>query len=141
MALAPEIVYTKTAKAVLELRNKSLKASRDLTQLLRAIDGKMTVGDLLELTGATMPQLQHALTTLSNDGYIKVVESAQARERPRAQPAVVVPATQATATTAAPAATAPDDDGEDALDFTSPEAMAALNAEAASRALAAQEAE
>ena len=68
MALAPETVYTKTAKAVLELRNKSLKASRDMAQLLRAIDGKVTVEDLLEQSGVSMAVLQHALTTLANDG-------------------------------------------------------------------------
>ena len=112
MALAPDTVYTKTAKGLLELRNKGLKLPREMGQVLNSIDGRTSVGELLPASGMTMPQLQHALNTLAADGYIKAV----------------APAVQQTAS------------DESDLDFTSPQAMATLNAEAASRALAAADA-
>src|SRR5688572_14495558 len=101
--IAPDTVFTKTAKGVLEVRNKSVKLNRELGLVFLSIDGKSTVGDLLPRSGMTGPQFQRALQSLVDSGYIKpVVGSAQ----------------QAAAA-----------GGGDELDFTSPQAMAQLNME------------
>jgi hypothetical protein len=113
--IAPETVYTKTAKGILEIRNKSVKLPRELGLVFLSVDGKSSVADLLPRSGMTSPQLQHAINTLVADGYIKAV-SGPARPAP------------------GPAADAGD------LDFSSAEAMTKLNMEAASHALAAADA-
>lgn len=112
--IAPQTIYTKTAKGVLEIRNKTVKLPRELGLVFLSVDGKATVGDLLPRSGMSAPQFQHALTTLVTDGYIKVVS-------------------------AGGGPTVASDDSLD-LDFTSPQTMAKLNMEAASRALAGAEA-
>jgi len=109
--IAPETVYTKTAKGILEIRNKSVKLPRELGLVFLSVDGKSSVADLLPRSGMTAPHLQHAINTLVADGYIKAV-SGPARAAP------------------GPAGDAGD------LDFTSAEAMTKLNMEAASHALA-----
>jgi hypothetical protein len=111
--IAPETVYTKTAKGILEIRNKTVKLSRELGLVFLSIDGKSTVGELLPRSGMTGPQLQNALHTLVMDGYIKAVAQS-------ARPAM--------------------SSDSDELDFTSAQAMTKLNMEAASRALAAADA-
>lgn len=108
--IAPQTVFTKTAKGILEIRNKTVKLSRELGLIFLSVDGKTTVGDLLPRSGMTAPQLHHALNTLVADGYIKVVSH--------------------------PSQAGAGAGGEIDLDFTSPQAMAKLNMEAASRALA-----
>jgi hypothetical protein len=112
-SIAPETVYTKTAKGILEIRNKTVKLSRELGLVFLSIDGRTTVGELAPRSGMTTPLLHNALQTLVTDGYIKVV----------AQSAPAAPA-----------------QSSDDLDFASPQAMAKLNMEAASRALAAADA-
>ena len=112
--IAPETIYTKTAKGVLEVKTRAGKLGRDLNALLATVDGKTPVADLLSLSGLTSPQLQHALNELAAAAYIKAV----------AQPAQPQSSAEA----------------GDELDFTSPAAIAQLNMEAASRALAAADA-
>ena len=112
--IAPETIYTKTAKGILEIRNKTVKLSRELGLVFLAVDGKASVGDLLPHSGMSAAQFNHALNSLVTDGYIKVVSQAGDR--------LSIPA------------------GEADLDFTSPQAVASVNMEAASRALAAAEA-
>ena len=73
--IPPEAVYTKTAKGVREVRNKSVKLNRELGLVFLSIDGKSTVADLLPRSGMTGPQLQHAINALVESGYIKVVAS------------------------------------------------------------------
>ena len=46
MALAPEIVYTKTAKGVLETRSKTGRLSRELNRVFLMVDGKSTVVEI-----------------------------------------------------------------------------------------------
>lgn len=113
-AINPQTVYTKTAKGILEIRNKTVKLPRDVGLVLLLVDGKASVAELLPRSGMSSTQLNNALNTLATDGYIKAV----AYE---------------------PAPAAGNDDDLD-LDFTSPQAIAKLNMEAASRALAETEA-
>ena len=110
--IASESVYTKTAKGILEVKNKAVKVPRELTLVLLAIDGKSSIGELQPRSGMTAPQFHHAIGNLVADGYIKVVSPA--RE-----------------TTAA---------HDDEVDFIPQQALTALNMEAASHALAAAEA-
>ncbi|MDB5903438.1 MAG: hypothetical protein JWM26_2316 [Betaproteobacteria bacterium] len=74
MTTSPQqTVYTKTAKGILELRNKSARLSRELAVVFQSVDGKATVTELLPKSGMTAPQLHQALNTLVSDGYIKTV--------------------------------------------------------------------
>lgn len=102
-------VYTKTAKGILEIKNKTVRLPRDVGLVFLSIDGKATVADLAAKSGMPPPKLNQALEKLLADGYIKTVGSASS------------------------AAT---DVEELDLDFTSPEALAKLNVDAATRARA-----
>src|SRR5688572_22385311 len=110
--IAPETIFTKTAKGILEVKNKSVKLPRELGLIFLSVDGKASVGDLQPRSGMTPAQLQHALNTLVTDGYIKIVA--------HGGPQAVV-----------------DDDN---VDFTQKQVIATVNAEAASHALAAADA-
>jgi DNA-binding Lrp family transcriptional regulator len=116
----PQTVFAKTAKGVLEIRNKTIKLPRDLGLVFLAVDGKSTIGELAQKAGLPGEKLEEALDKLATDGYIKIFSS----------PAPV----------AAAAATAAAQDVEDDLDFTSPQAVAKLNAEAETRLKAEAEA-
>src|SRR4051794_28815020 len=73
--LAPQTVFTKTAKGILEIRNKATRLPRDVAAVLESVDGAASVGDLQERAHLNTPQLHHALATLVTDGYIKAVVS------------------------------------------------------------------
>src|SRR5512134_2325162 len=115
----PQTIYTKTAKGVLEIRNKTVKLSRELNRIFLLVDGKSTVAELLgKDRNLEEPQLQEWLSKLEGDGYIRVFSTpAQAAPAP-AQPV------------AAPAPTFAPLEEEAELDFTSPEVNARLSAEA-----------
>src|SRR6185295_11373931 len=110
--ISAETIYTKTAKGILEVKNKSVKLPRELGLIFLSVDGKASVGDLQPRSGMTPAQLQHALNTLVTDGYIKVV--GQGVPQPAAN--------------------------DDNVDFTQKQVVASVNAEAASHALAASDA-
>src|SRR5215210_8334769 len=88
--IAPQTVYTKTAKGILEIRNKSTKLPRELNAVFLSVDGKTTVEEMLPRSGMTSAQLQQALGALVTDGYIKMV-SAVGQHGPAADDAVAVP--------------------------------------------------
>src|SRR5512147_756017 len=103
----PQTVFTKTAKGVLEIRNKTIRLPRDLGAVFISVDGKSTVADLVRKSGVDEAKFHEALDKLVSDGYIKIFST---------------PA-------AAPSAAEPQTEGFD-LDFTSPEAVVKLNTEA-----------
>ena len=111
--LVPQTVFTKTAKGILEIRNKSTRLPRELSTVLEHVDGTASVADLQPRSGLADAQFHHALNTLVGDGYIKVVAS--------------------------PAAAAPARDPS-AVQFDSPDEVARLNMELAAHALASAEA-
>jgi hypothetical protein len=84
--MTPQTVFTKTAKGILEIRNKSTRLPRDLLGVLEIIDGNASVADLQQRSGLGEAQMHHALTTLANDGYAKTVAppSAAAERDPAA---------------------------------------------------------
>ncbi len=109
-------VYTKTAKGVLEVKNKTVRLPRDLGLLFLAIDGKSTIADLVQKTGVPEDKLILALNKMVANGHLKAVDSA-----PSAPTAANKPAA---------------DTEELDLDFTSPVTAAKLSAEAETRAKA-----
>lgn len=73
--IIPQSVYTKTARGILEVRNKTIKLPRELASVFLSVDGKSTVGDLLQRLGITAAQLHQSLNALVADGYVKMVHS------------------------------------------------------------------
>lgn len=112
-----QTVYTKTAKGVLEIKNKTVRLPRELGLVFLAVDGKSAVADLAEKTGTPEQKLLGVLETLVADGYIKVFSSP-----------------------APPVSAASSQNVNLDLDFTSPEAIAKLNIEAEARTRAETEA-
>src|SRR5215831_2455244 len=125
----PQTVFAKTAKGVLEIKNKTIKLPREVGLVFLSIDGKSTVADLAQKSGLPAPKLDEALDKLVADGYIKVFAA------PSAGAVVSI------AKAAPPPAPPPhEQDLGDDLDFTSPEAVARLNTEAENRLKAEEEA-
>jgi hypothetical protein len=110
--LVPQTVFTKTAKGILEIRNKSTRLPRELSALLELVDGTASVVELSDRSGLATLQLNSALGTLAADGYIKAVATA-AHVEPR---------------------------DPDAVRFDSPSEATKLNTELAAHALASAEA-
>src|SRR5689334_14686975 len=120
MAIHPRTIYTKTPKGVMEAK----KLDRASGNVFVTVDGKSTVADLLKKSGLEDKKLEELLEKLTTDGYIRVFSSPE--PPPAAAPAPAKPGAKG----AAPAAS--DDD----FDFTTPQAMSQLNAEAEKRAKA-----
>ena len=54
----PQTIFSKTAKGVLEIRNRTVKLSRELNRVFLLVDGKSTVADMLaKARGLEEPQL------------------------------------------------------------------------------------
>ena len=69
----PQTVFTKTPKAVHELKNKTIRLPRDLGVLFLAIDGKSPISELPQMTGIDEASLPRALNRLMAYGYIRIV--------------------------------------------------------------------
>src|SRR3954471_12454047 len=102
----PDTIYTKTAKGVLEVKNKTIRLPRDLGLVFLAVDGKAKVTELPGKTAMAEAAVKTALSKLLADGYLKVLIEG--------------------------GAAAKEDDDLD-LDFTSPAKVAELNTEAEQR--------
>jgi DNA-binding MarR family transcriptional regulator len=68
----PQTVFAKTAKGVLEIKNKTIKLPREVGLVFLSVDGKSTVADLAQKSGLPTPKLDEALDKLVADGYIKI---------------------------------------------------------------------
>jgi len=65
-------ILTKTGKGLMEATGKTSNLSRDLRNVLKEIDGKVSVSDLLEkLDKFNEPRLLEALGGLERDGYVR----------------------------------------------------------------------
>src|SRR5258706_9418208 len=106
----PQTVFTKTAKGVLEVKNRTIRLPRHLGLVFLVVDGKSPVSELPRKARLDEETVTQALEKLVADDYIKVFYAPPATGE------------------AAPAA--------DDLDFTSPEKVAQLNREAEQRAKA-----
>src|SRR5467141_2095152 len=98
-------ILTKTGKGLMEATGKTSDLARDLRNILKEIDGKVSVSELLRaFSKMTEPELLEALKSMEREGYLREFVGKQ-DEAPRPS----VPR--------APTAPAPADSGED-LDFT-----------------------
>jgi len=70
-------VFTKTAKGVTQVNQKTQSLSRDLMKVLKSIDGKSNVTALSAKADFAVPALEKALKELQKDGFIKIFEVRQ----------------------------------------------------------------
>src|SRR6266700_2977142 len=98
-------ILTKTGKGLMEATGKTSALSRDLRNILKEIDGKVSVSELMKtFSKMTEPELLEALKSMEREGYVREFVGKQ-EEAPRPS----IPR--------APTAPSPADSGED-LDFT-----------------------
>ena len=98
-------ILTKTGKGLMEVTGKTSALSRDLRNILKEIDGKVSVSELLRtFSKMTEPELLETLKSMEREGYVREFVGKQ-EEAPRPS----VPRT--------PTAPSSADSGED-LDFT-----------------------
>ncbi len=71
----PQTIFTKTAKGVLEVKNKTVKLPRDLGLAFLAIDGKSTLAELVQKSRMPEDKFSEAVDKLIADGYIKIFSS------------------------------------------------------------------
>jgi len=99
-------ILTKTGKGLMEATGKTSNLSRDHRNILKEIDGKVSVSELIQkFAKMTEPELLEALKSMEREGYLREFVGKQ-DEAPR-------PSTGRTPTSAS----SPADGGED-LDFT-----------------------
>ncbi|HLX24565.1 MAG TPA: AsmA-like C-terminal region-containing protein [Usitatibacter sp.] len=67
-------VYTKTAKGITQVNQKSASLSKDLMKVLKLIDGKSNFGQIMEKADMDAPSLTKALNTLAKDGFARVFQ-------------------------------------------------------------------
>jgi hypothetical protein len=99
-------ILTKTGKGLMEATGKTSALSRDLRNILKEIDGKVSVSELLRtFSKMTEPELLEGLKSMEREGYLREFVGKQEEAPPRPS----VPR--------APTAPSAADSGED-LDFT-----------------------
>jgi hypothetical protein len=65
-------ILTKTGKGLMEATGKTSSLSRDLRNILKEIDGKVSVSELMEkFEKLGEPKLLEALSTMERDGYVR----------------------------------------------------------------------
>ena len=67
-------VFTKTAKGITQVNQKSASLSKDLMKVLKLIDGKSNFGQIMEKAELDKPALEKALNTLAKDGFARVFQ-------------------------------------------------------------------
>lgn len=67
-------VFTKTAKGVTQVNQKTQSLSRDLMKVLKLVDGKSTLEELAERNDIAAATLDKAMNQLKKEAFIKVFE-------------------------------------------------------------------
>jgi hypothetical protein len=67
-------VFTKTAKGITQVNQKSASLSKDLMKVLKLIDGKSSFSQLMEKADLDKSSLEKALNTLTKDGFSRVFQ-------------------------------------------------------------------
>ncbi len=67
-------IFTKTAKGVTQVNQKTQSLSREMTKVLKVIDGRSNVDTLVDKADLAMPALAKVLSALQKEGYVKVFE-------------------------------------------------------------------
>ncbi len=68
-------VFTKTAKGITQVNQKSASLSKDLMKVLKLVDGKSTFAQIMERAEVDKPVLEKAMNTLIRDGFARVFET------------------------------------------------------------------
>src|SRR5687767_3893961 len=68
-------VFTKTAKGITQVNQRSASLSKDLMKVLKLIDGKSNFGQLIEKAEIDKGVLEKALNTLTKDGFARIFET------------------------------------------------------------------
>lgn len=68
-------VFTKTAKGITQVNQKSASLSKDLMKVLKLIDGKSNFGQLIDKADMDKGVLEKALNTLQQGGFARVFET------------------------------------------------------------------
>jgi hypothetical protein len=142
--MSQDTIYTKTAKGVLEVKNKTIRLSREFERVFSLVDGKSTVTEMLEkANGMAYEDLGPALDKLAQDGFIKVFSAgagaaAAAPQADDPNETVRMRTPTIRLNEVQPGAAARSDLSD--LDFTSPESLNKLNQVAEARARAEAEA-
>jgi hypothetical protein len=68
-------VFTKTAKGITQVNQRTASLSKDLMKVLKLIDGKSNLGQLAERAELDKNQLEKALNTLTRDGFARVFQT------------------------------------------------------------------
>jgi hypothetical protein len=68
-------VFTKTAKGITQVNQRSASLSRDLMRVLKLIDGKSTFGQIFDRADMDRPNLEKAIGTLIRDGFARIFET------------------------------------------------------------------
>src|SRR6185436_10464711 len=68
-------VYTKTAKGITQVNQRSASLSKDLMKVLKLIDGKSNFGQLIEKAEIDKGVLEKTLNTLTKDGFARIFET------------------------------------------------------------------
>ena len=68
-------VFTKTAKGITQVNQRSASLSKDLMKVLKLIDGKSNFGQLIEKAEVDKSVLEKALNTLTKDGFARIFET------------------------------------------------------------------
>lgn len=67
-------VFTKTAKGITQVNQRSASLSKDLMKVLKLIDGKSNFAQIMEKAELDKNQLEKALNTLTKDGFSRVFQ-------------------------------------------------------------------
>lgn len=67
-------VFTKTAKGITQVNQKSASLSKDLMKVLKLIDGKSNFAQIMEKAELDKNALEKALNTLTKDGFARVFQ-------------------------------------------------------------------
>jgi len=68
-------VFTKTAKGITQVNQRTASLPRDLMKVLKLVDGKSTFAQIMEKAGMDKPSLDKAVKALIKDGYARVFET------------------------------------------------------------------
>lgn len=68
-------VFTKTAKGITQVNQRSASLSKDLMKILKLVDGKSTFVEIMDKAELDKPVLEKAMNALIRDGFARVFET------------------------------------------------------------------
>jgi hypothetical protein len=68
-------VFTKTAKGITQVNQRSASLSKDLMKVLKLVDGKSTFAQIMDRAELDKIQLEKAMNTLIKDGFARIFET------------------------------------------------------------------